>query len=162
MLKNHLKSDNTRINNNFVQILTSLIKFILDCNTLTGLRLETSSSNRVHCSNEQKWCRSSWGSDDSKWLLLGALRMESRLYRGFLAALGRRRYSKLPGAVTKLRFFPPNSLPLWGIRATTRFSARGGGRGRGRLLPATPPRALQLHVHLKRARGRCFQTMTFK
>ena len=49
MLKNHLKSDNTRINNNFVQILTSLIKFILDCNTLTGL--ETSSS-RVHCSNE--------------------------------------------------------------------------------------------------------------
>ena len=49
MLKNHLKSDNAKINNNFVQILTSLIKFILDCNTLT--RLETSSS-WVHCSNE--------------------------------------------------------------------------------------------------------------
>ena len=135
MLKNHLKSDNTRINNNFVQILTSLIKFILDCNTLT--RLETSSS-WVHCSNEAEMGRSSWGSDDSKWLLLGALRVGIPVVPGVLGCAGAPEVFKIPGSVTK-RIFPPNSFLLWGIKATTRFLGQGRRKGKGAVANRYPP-----------------------
>ena len=73
MLKNHLKSDNTKINNNFVQILTSLIKFILDCNTLTGF--ERSTSSRVHCSNEAEMMPELLGFRQFKMAALGAFRL---------------------------------------------------------------------------------------
>ena len=85
MLKNHLKSDNTKINNNFVQILTSLIKFILDCNTLT--RLETSSS-WVHCSNEAKWAGALGAPTIQNGYLWALSAWGSRWYRGFRVRWG--------------------------------------------------------------------------
>ena len=83
------------------------IKFILDCNTLT--RLERTSSSWVHCSNEAGWTGELWGSDDSKWLPLGVLRMGIPAVPEFWGALGAPKVPKIPGSVTR-RIFPPNSF----------------------------------------------------
>ena len=131
------------------------IKFILDCNTLT--RLERTSSSWVHCSNEAGWTGELWGSDDSKWLPLGVLRVGIPAVPEFWGALGAPRYPKspalLPGESSRL-------ILQRSIKATTRFLGQERRKGKGLLLPTTPPRAHQLQQ--QRARGRWIQTKTFK
>ena len=96
--------------------------------------------------NGYLWALSAWG---------------SRWYLGVLGCAGAPEVFKIPGSVTK-RIFPPNSFLLWGIKATYHevFRPRGEERGGGCCYPLPPLERINSMCKLKRARGRCFQTMS--
>ena len=126
------------------------IKFILDCNTLT--RLERTSSSWVHCSNEAGWTGELWGSDDSKWLPLGVLRVGIPAVPEFLGcAGGTRGIPKIPGSVTR-RIFPPNSsAEHQGYHEVFR---PGAEKGEGAVATRYPPlERINSMCKRKRARG---------
>ena len=131
------------------------IKFILDCNTLTSF--ERTSSSWVHCSNGQNG-PGSFGAPTIQngyfWAPRGIPAVPE-----FWGALGAPRYPKspalLPGESSRL-------ILQRSIKATTRFLGQERRKGKGLLLPTTPPRAHQPCANVKRARGRWIQTKTFK
>ena len=128
------------------------IKFILDCNTLTSL--ERTSSSWVHCSNGQNG-PGSFGAPTIQNGYFWAPRGDPG-GTGVLGCAGGPRYPKspalLPGESSRL-------ILQRSIKATTRFLGQERRKGKGLLLPTTPPRAHQLQQ--QRVRGRWIQTKTF-
>ena len=113
--------------------MSNKINFLFRCNTLTSF--ERTSSSCVHCSNGQNEPRSSGGSDNSKWLLLGSA-CRSRRYRSF----GRwyTKVPKIPGSVAR-RIFPPKFSS--GASRLPRGFRLGAERGEGAVATHYPPQS---------------------
>ena len=128
---------------------------------MTGF--ERSTSSRVHCSNEAGMMPELLGFRRFKMAALGTLRMVwlSCLNPGCTGGSGCAGASEVFKTLRlcyQVKIVSRLILSLCEASKPPRGFGLGRGKGRG----CYPPKALQLLVHLKRARGRCFQTVTFQ